>query len=312
MVRRHARKLVAAAAALAVAGGVVALVIVLTAPGAPTPQLPRSGILVRGAVTPRDALFGDTIYARIDVLYDPRRIDRGTLAVQHGVSPYEIQGGPAIKRERVGSARRVTYTLRMTCLDHACLPPNPLSDGREEFPLPGIAISYHRVHGGGQTLAVPLPTIEVASRLKPHDMATLNAPPHPPVRASSVPLAVRYSISPTLLVALLLVGAVLLLAAAGVLTVRFGPRIGRRRRPLAPLERALVLLERSRRTGIVPEQRKALELLAHELGRSGEEDLALSARVLAWSEPAPHGDATVALAGEVRETLAGRTNGHPA
>jgi hypothetical protein len=176
--------------------------------------------------------------------------------------------------------------------------------------LPGVSINYRRVRGGAAAIAVPLPTIEVASRLKPHEAASLNAPPHPPVRASSVPLPVRYSISPTLLFVLLLAGSAALLAVAGVLTFRFGPRFGRRARPLTPLERALALVERSRRTGVVPDQRKALELLAHELGRSGEEELALSARVLAWSEPGPHDDATVALAGEVRETLEERTNGH--
>jgi hypothetical protein len=310
MVKRHVRALAVAAAALVLAGGIVVGIVFAVAPSAPTPSLPRNGILVRATVTPRDALFGDTIYARIDVLYDPRRVARGTLAVQRAVSLYEIQGGPAIQRERVGSARRVTYTLRMTCLDHGCLPPDPLSDGRAEFSLPAISIDYHRVHGGDETIAVPLPSMEVASRLKPHEAASLNAPPHPPVRASSVPLPVRYSVSPTLLVVLLLMASAVLLAVAGVLTIRFGPRLGRRPRPLTPLERALLLVERSRGAGTVPDQRKALELLAHELGRSGEEELALSARVLAWSEPAPHDDATVALAGEVRETLTERTNGH--
>ena len=73
MVRRHARKLVAAAAALAVAGGIVALVIVLTAPGAPTPQLPRSGILVDGgAGTDKYDTEGDgTLKLRsVEVLHD--------------------------------------------------------------------------------------------------------------------------------------------------------------------------------------------------------------------------------------------------
>jgi hypothetical protein len=309
VVRRHARTIAVVLAALIVAGGVVAGVVLTTAPGAPTPALPATGILVRGSIAPRDTLFGDTVYARIDVLYDPRRIARASLAVEHGVSPYQIQGGPEIKRGRVGSARRVTYILRTTCFDHACLPPNPLSDGREEFPLPGISINYRRVHGGEDTIAVPLPTVEVASRLKPHEAATLNAPPHPPVRAGSIPLPVRYGVSPTLLVALLLAGSAVLFAAAGLLTVRFGPRFRRRARPLTPLERALQLVERSRTAGVVREQRKALELLAYELGRSGEDDLALSARVLAWSEPGPHADATTALAGQVRETMNGRANG---
>ena len=47
---------------------------------------------------------------------------------------------------------------------------------------------------------------------------------------------------------------------------------------------ALMLVERSRTHGLVSEQRKALEFLARELGRTGEDDLALFARVLATLE----------------------------
>ena len=54
-----------------------------------------------------------------------------------------------------------------------------------------------------------------------------------------------------------------------------------------------------------------LEFLARELGRTGEDDLALFARVLAWSEPEPERDASVALTGEVRETVLMGTNGRP-
>ena len=83
-------------------------------------------------------------------------------------------------------------------------------------------------------------------------------------------------------------------------------------RPLTPLEQAVALVESSLARGVVPDQRKALELLAQELGRTGEERIAFSARVLAWSAPAPAGDATTALTGEVRQLINGRTNGRAA
>ena len=158
---------------------------------------------------------------------------------------------------------------------------------------------------------MPLPQIEVTSRIAPLEATRLNAPPHPPLRASTSPLPVHYPVSPTLLEALFVAVAVALLALAAILFHRFGPRF-RRKRPLpSPLEYALLLVERTRTHGVVPEQRKALELLAYELGRTGEDHLALSARVLAWSEPAPERNATVALTGEVCQTVLAESNGRP-
>jgi hypothetical protein len=201
----------------------------------------------------------------------------------------------------------------MTCLDHPCLPEDPATGNSTNlFSLPSVAVSYSSAHGGAEVSKdVPLPAVGVTSRLAPLEAARLNAPPHPPLRAATSPLPVRYAVSPVLLESLFVGAAVVLLALSGILFHRFGPSFRRTRPVPSPLERALMLVEHSRTGGIVPDQRKALELLAEELGRTGEEELAVWARVLAWSEPAPEGDSTVALTGEVRQTVLTGTNGRP-
>jgi hypothetical protein len=314
VVRALRPKIVAALVALGAAAAIVAIVLVTTQPGVPTPRLPANGLVTHANVIPTTAHFGDTIVAHVNVLYDPKRVLAPRFAVSRDLSDYNTAGAPVIATRSVGAARAIDYSVRLTCLDHSCLPADPaVGSGTNEFSLPSIELNYAKPHATGlETLSIPLPPVEVTSRLSTLEAAQLNAPPHPPLRASSSPLPVQYAVSPGLLEALFVAAAVALLALAGFLFARFGPTF-RRTRPLpSPLERALLLVERTRTRGIVPEQRKALDLLADELGRFGEEDLALSARVLAWSEPAPEGDATGALAGAVRENvLVGRSNGRP-
>jgi hypothetical protein len=61
-----------------------------------------------------------------------------------------------------------------------------------------------------------------------------------------------------------------------------------------------MVLESSEADGDVEPRRQALELVAAELGRRGEQDLELSARRLAWSEEAPPFEDTHELARSVR------------
>jgi hypothetical protein len=312
VVTRDRRRLLGAVVALVAAGAIVAIVLVTTQPGSPTPKLPAHGLLARATVTPTTAHFGDQIVAHVSVLYDPQRVVDPKLVVTRDLSSYVVAGAPSVTHRSVGRARSLVYTFRMTCLDHPCLPTDPTTGNSTDlFSLPSVEVDYARPGGAQAVQQVPLPQVEVTSRLSPLEATRLNAPPHPPLRASATPLPIRYEVSPVLLQALFVAAAVVLLAVAGVLGFRFGPRF-RRRRPLpSPLERALILVEHTRTQGLVTDRRKALELLAYELGRSGEPDLALSARVLAWSEPAPEGGATGELAGEVRQSVLVRSNGPP-
>jgi hypothetical protein len=87
--------------------------------------------------------------------------------------------------------------------------------------------------------------------------------------------------------------------------------VPRRRRPLTRLERAVAAVERAR-GGDSAEERKALELLAAELRKTGSGGLAWTATELAWSPSDPPVEKTGALTESVRRELSGRTNGHRA
>jgi hypothetical protein len=72
----------------------------------------------------------------------------------------------------------------------------------------------------------------------------------------------------------------------------------------SPLERAVELAEQHSQDGSTPEQRKALERLARELGHVGHGDLAGRARRLAWSPAAPDRSDVHALTADVRAATA--------
>jgi hypothetical protein len=76
------------------------------------------------------------------------------------------------------------------------------------------------------------------------------------------------------------------------------------------LERAVMLVERASARDDQPAKRKALELLSRELTHTGERELALTARELAWAEPTPVPAATQPLTIDVRRVIAERSNGH--
>jgi hypothetical protein len=303
----------------AAAGIVTLIVAVTTAPGPRPPALPASGILADVAVNPQSAYVGDTLIARVDVLVDRRRIDPSTLAVRGRLAPY-ILGAPSIERRDVGDASRVTHTLPLRCDVRSCLPPDPERGGRRTFVPPGLQLLFRRTDGSNGSLLLPLPALEILSRLSRSEAALLEDFAVIPFRASLALEPIRYAVSPTLLAVLLLAAAALLLTAAGWLVLRYGPR---RKEPaasepsplpavvLSPLERALAVVERARTRGSIPDERKALELLARELGRNGDPELAATAKGLAWSAQGPTAAAKLALTAEVRSVIEGSSNGHP-
>ena len=109
---------------------------------------------------------------------------------------------------------------------------------------------------------------------------------------------------------MLFVAAGLLFALGLFALVRFAFTGSLRLRVLSPLERAVVLVERAPAES--PEKRKALELLSHELSRSGEPELAVAAKQLAWAEPTPLPTLTQPLTLDVRRVITQRSNGHAA
>jgi hypothetical protein len=249
---------------------------------------------------------------------DRRRVDPDTVSARATFAPYSTRRGSLVRQD-LGDVTRVTQTLRLRCLVRSCLPPGVDKGGRKTVTLPPVELLFDRADRSRGSLVLALPAIDVASRLTETDFALIDDFRVVPFHATAALESIDYAVSPTTLVVLLLASATLLLVLAAWLLLRYGVR---RREPvlalpppepldeLSPLERALAALDGARAQGSVADERRALELLAAELGRSGASELAVTATGLAWSAAGPIPAATGTLADEVRDVIQ-RRNGHP-
>lgn len=281
---------------------------------------PLVAIEADATIAPRVVLFGDTVFANVDVVLDPERVDPGSVRVAVDFAPFEVVGRPERRRlsSRSGVALRTTYALR--CLTGACVP----SQRSATYELEPVRISF--AGRGAETvddvpLAAPLPAVHVYSRFAA--ISSRSEGDSTPWRADLLSLpAASYRLAPRSLVALLLAAAALLAAGSVTVAAVAWPR----RRPLppppepepepvhvpSPLEQALAFLERSLREDGGGDQRRALELVAEELELAewGDRELARAARALAWSEDVPPVGETTRLAARVRDALP-REQGSP-
>lgn len=288
---------------------------------------PLVAIDAKATITPRVALFGDTVFARVDVVLDPSRIDPDSVRIAVDFAPFDVVGRPERRRQesRAGVFMRTTFTLR--CLTGTCVP----SQRSATYDLEPVRIAFaaadeQRVDVAPLTAA--LPTVHVFSRFSA--LSSRSDGGATPWQADLLSLPpVSYRVGPGSLTALLLLGAALLACAGVVLAVSAWPRRKPASAPepelepepaLSPLEQALALLERSIRVDGAAAQRRALELVAEELELSewGDRQLAGTARALAWSEDVPPVAETSRLAARVRSALphevenAENGNGHVA
>jgi len=308
------------AAGLVVAAVVAAVVVALVPGRSARVSPPHDGIGARATVESQSVLFGDTVTGTIDVLVDTRVVDPGSIKPRAAFAKFIPVAKPQTTETETGPVRRIRYRYAFSCLQLSCLPPDPVRQGRDLVQIRPVQLAYRRVDGGTGTLLVGFPLMEHVSRMTPVDMAQLSPIDQPPFHATLAPRPATYSISPTLLTWLLSVGGALLLALGAILALRFVPRtapvVPEPEPPPAPvreltaLERALLLLDRARERGGVPEQRKALEHLAGVLRGEGERELAGSATALAWAERAPAADATGALTAAVQRRIEEGGNGH--
>lgn len=265
----------------------------------------------RAVLTPRIVLFGDTLTARVDVVLDRSRVDPDSVRVAASFTPWEALGEPERMRRDVGSTTylRTTYVLR--CLTGPCAPSGQASP----LEFDPARVAYAGVAGSGgdvrDSIHVTWPLLTVYSRF---------ASAASEGRAGSTTLwradvltfpNASHRVAPGLVLALLL-GAGVALAGLGLAFVYMAwPRRAPAPPPepeappprLTPLQQALVLLEDAARTDGAEDRRRSLELVAEALEKWGDDDLARSARVLAWSEDAPEVDETAGLAARVRSTL---------
>ncbi len=315
-------------ALLAALGGVSIAVIVIAFAGrgaelSKTPSLAAGRpIAAEATVTPQSHLFGELIHVHIDAVVDHRRVDPSRLHVRTNWAPYQAVAPLRRTRTDVGSFSRVDWDADLECVIVDCAP-QPGSAVRRT--LKPSTIVYSGLPGDGrpfQPVKISWPEINLFSRLDPIDLERrasvvsrrgtgiqLRAL-RPPWRVTTAPLgATAFRISPTTTFWIALALALLSVVAAARLLRPWLPQLGwRRPRERSRLERALDAVD-SARGGLSAEERKALELLAVELRRTGRGELAWTATELAWSTPGPEPQQTGALTASIRHELEGRTNG---
>jgi hypothetical protein len=259
----------------------------------------------RATLSDRIVVFGDTVRAQIDLALDLRQVDPSAVKVRTSFAPWRRVEPVQVERTDAGSSShlRMTYVLR--CLKQPCVPERDTLP----FTFEPAQIDFVNRAGGRGALRATFPTLTTHTRIRPNELS--NAAPWR-LDVTSVPEP-SYRMSPGLLLALLLGGSLLLLAAAGTLAYLGWPRHHVEPEPEpepepellpTPLEQALELLETAARANGGSDQRRSLELVSEVLAERGEEDgLAQAARALAWSPTPPGPDRTKSLAARVRAAL---------
>jgi hypothetical protein len=258
-------------------------------------QMSRSGVL-----------FGDRVRASVQILVDRKRVDPSNVGFNTHFEPFVHLGTPSVQREDSGRLTRLVYSADLICLTNICLSKNAPEPVHVQFPP--AQVFYLAKDGGRHTLSLPWQGTTIGPRTTTQDLNGADPFEQPSWRATTDPLPVSYGIAPHTLRLVLFIAAGLLFAFGLFALARFVLKGNLRFRVLSPLERAVVLVERAPPES--PEKRKALELLSHELSRSGEPELALVAKQLAWAEPTPLPTLTQPLTLDVRKVITQRSNGH--
>jgi hypothetical protein len=308
--------------ALALGAGAVALLVVLTVAlrsgsSSEPPAAQSDPISGTGTLSPRILVFGDTLTAVVDVVLDRTVVDPDDVTLVWSHEPWTTAARPRVERRDSGSTTllRTTYVLR--CLTVPCVPVRET----EVVTLEPATVRYAATVGDATrrlSFDVAWPDLAVHTRIRESGTAQTDILAAP-WRADTVSLpGISYRASPALVVALLALAGVLFLLAAAVLAYRALPE---REPPPEPepepepvipaLEQALALLESPASTNGAQDRRRALELVAEELERWGEDDLAEDVRTLAWSASSPQSEETRAVAARLRDLME-RMSGVPA
>jgi hypothetical protein len=310
---RLARALVVTRQRLLIAGAVAALAVALALVlslrgGGGGVAVPRAPVEGNTQLSRSGTLFADPMRASVQVIVDRTRVDPELVGFTTNFEPFVRVRAPQVTREDTRRLTRLVYSVDLLCLTNICLSKDKPEAISVQFPP--VQVFYTPKSGGRKTLRLPWTATTIAPRTTEADLKGGDPFSQPSWRATTDPLAVSYDTSPHTLRTVLFVISGLLLAFGLFTLARFVLTGKLRLRILSPLERALVLVERT--PPEAPEKRKALELLSHELSRSGEAELALAAKELAWAEPTPLPTLTQPLALDVRRVIEQRSNGHTA
>ncbi len=270
---------------------------------APAPKELRvpGGIGAGLLVEPASHLFGDPVTASVEIVVDPKRVQPSSIRVRTSFEPYRLTAPLRIERRETRGLVSLRYVYRLLCLRAPCRP----RPGRvKEFRFGPVQLVFVRANGTLRELSRTWFPLTVASRLLPDTalraQVVARAQPFPSVDYRARPIRLARGLYA--LAALLALAGLLLLGRALAPLVR-NALAQRRLVRLRPIERELALL----RVGVArdqPElQRKALDSLALALGGNGTDDLAGSARQLAWSDRTLDSSAALELASEVERRL---------
>ena len=309
-----ARVLAALAAAAAISAIAVAVVLTTQSPHGSRARPVRVG----AELTPRTPLFGDTVTAQVEFAGDVKKIVPGSVRVASTFGPYRKVSEPVLVRKVAGDAEYVVWTAKLRCLDRLCVPGK--AEKRVTFPRAHVTYSL-RPSGAGaavvsRTLSVAWPALVLYSRVDPVEVQASDPRGEPPWRADIASLlnvtyrappdgaaAAAFGLSALLgFVAVALVAPLRRREGSGAPSLADAPAPAPA--PLTPLELALQRLEHPADDEEAGDMRRALELVAGELGIRGERDLRTSAQQLAWSARGPDAEAARELATRVREATA--------
>jgi hypothetical protein len=281
----------------------------------PTPPADQEPVAGRGVLLPQIVLFGDTIRARVDVILDRTRADPASLRIATAFAPWEIVGEPTRSQRSSGATTYVATTYTLRCHAPSCVPSG--QSAPLEFSAARVSYAQPDRPDARGSIQVSWPVLTVYSRFATAGFEggrPGGAPTGTPWRAETFSMpAVTHRVSPGVLV-VVAGGLGLLFALAGVGLVylawpRREPALPPEPEPepvplLTPLEQALLLLEDAAREDGAEDRRRSLELVAEVLEEHDDaRDLALSAKVLAWSERDPAVEDTSGLASRVRTKL---------
>jgi len=252
-----------------------------------------ASVQVRAALDRDTVEFGDPVTATVTVFLD-RATAAADVRVQETLAPLTQLGGTRVTEVSRGTLHTVTYSARASCMDQRCI-----STNRSKR----IALRPVVVEVANKKITAAWPLLEIRTRVSPADVAQTR----PPLRSDTSPPAVSYRFAPEHLSRALEIAAAVLAAAGALLGGWTAAALFRRRWPVVPpsgLERALALAHEAERRP-PSDRRRALGLLAHLLG-TRDPRLAGAADELAWSAPAPTGDALAELVAEVEQEVDGR------
>jgi hypothetical protein len=275
--------------------GLVAGLVWLASSGDEQTIRPPELIEVRTDITPDAHVFGQQVVATVEALVDTTEIDPASVRVVTDFAPYELAGERNVERRISEGAALITFRFPLRCLEEGC----DTSTDRGVAELETGQVVYRFRAGSGDAFkALDWPSFEVASRVTADDVDQIRW------RAAETSLPdVSYRADPTWLAVLLLAAAAVLAAGGALLARRLWwsrpdetVQIQEVEPPAPRLVRALALARHASLDGDASRSRRALELVARELGAVNRPDLAAEARMLAWSPQDSTADEVESLA----------------